>query len=121
MSLEGRLVPERGAEPLERLDVGRIRGEPREAGADDHATVAEAAEELLDVGERRPAGLRHEDGELARLEDVAVEGDGDAVDPVEHRLRRVLNAPPGDELGLRWVGVPRTDQGDVLRVAGAPI
>src|SRR5258708_36872436 len=107
MSLEGRLVTERRAEPLERLNVGRIRGEPREAGADDRATVAEAAEELLDVGERRPAGLRHEDGELARLRDGALEGDVVAVDPVGHGLARDPNAPRGREPGLRAPAVYR--------------
>ena len=53
------------------------------------------------------------DGELARLEDVAVDRDVDAVDPVEHRLRVVVDPDGGDVLDLGRIEVARADERDV--------
>src|SRR4029077_15092976 len=83
---------QRGRQAFELLDVGRIGREPGEASTYHRTALADPAELALQIAQTRAAGLRHEHRQLARLENVAVDRDVDAVDPVEHRLEVVENA-----------------------------
>jgi hypothetical protein len=100
-----------------RTRIGRTAGQP-EPG--DGAAFADPDQQPLHLGERRPARLRHEHGQLGRVEDVAVEGDVDVLDAREHRRRFVVDPGRGDELHLRRIevaGAPERDVGGVDRAA----
>ena len=63
---------------------------------------------------RRPIGLRDEHVDLARVEDVEVERDVGRVGAGERPVERVVDPVPLDELDLRRIEIPRTDERRVL-------
>ena len=89
---------DRRRQPFELLDVRPLRCQAREARPDHGPAFADPAEKRLELGDRRPARLRHAHRHLTQ--DVAVERDVDAVDAVEHGLRIVVDPDFRDVLDL---------------------
>ena len=115
-----RLQAERGASRGERLRfrVGRKAGE---AGARERspplATSRAARSASASVG---PPGSGMKTADLAWLEDVEVEGDVDAVAPVERAPSVGVDPDRRDELGLGRVEIRAPDESDVGRPRRRP-
>src|SRR2546422_4476218 len=65
--------PEGAGDAGERLEVGGISDEPGQAGADDLAAAPQGPQQIFRLAQPEAALLRHEAGDLVRIERVAVE------------------------------------------------
>ena len=114
MPLRGGYRPtERGGQAGELGLVGRVATSPVKPMPAIRVLAATSAQQLFDLREAEAVRLRHEDGELARLDRVGVERDVHRVGTCERTLDRPvsrMDAARVDELDLGRVEVARPDR-----------
>src|SRR5581483_1643954 len=85
------------------------------------AALADPNEQPFDLREGHPVRLGHEDGQLLRVDDVAVESDVDGIGALERTVDVLTDADRGDELDLGWIEVARPYERDGVRVDRAAV
>ncbi|MFI5050573.1 MAG: MGMT family protein, partial [Gaiellales bacterium] len=101
------------AEAAQPWRVRRVADQPRQADPDHRHPSGDTPDQPEHVLHGRAVGLRHEAGDLARVEHVAVEGDVRTGDPVQHAVElagRRRQPDPLDELVLGRIVVAGADE-----------
>src|SRR5437899_1635845 len=96
MRIESKRLPSEPEDPAqlrERLHAVLVGSEAGQAHAGDRGARLDVGEELLNLLKAEAAGLRHERGDLALVEDITVKGDIRRLGPVYGALDRVEMNP----------------------------